>query len=106
MLLACALTVALETGFFLIIGYIDKPFIAMCICANVITNLTLNLLITVLYRFGADISVAVYPLEILAVAAEYVLYSLIKRRSWSLFLLTLAANVISYCAGLAIFGSV
>ena len=32
---ACALTVAAETGFFLLLGYRDRMFAAACVCANV-----------------------------------------------------------------------
>lgn len=48
----------------------------------------------------------VYPLELAVVAAEYSVYALACGRSRRLFLLTLAANVLSYSLGLLIFGHV
>ena len=49
---------------------------------------------------------AVYPLEAAVVAAEYAVYAYACGRSKKLFWLTLAANVLSYCLGLILFGHV
>lgn len=103
---ACALTVAAETGFFLLLGYRDRMFAAACVCANVATNLSLNLLLWRLTEAGAPAAVWIYPLESAAVLAEYAVYAALRGPSWKLFGLTAAANAISYGLGLVIYGPV
>ena len=102
MLWACLITVAVETAFFALVGYRDVWFLALCACANAATNLTLNLLL------GAISNTAfwVYPLEVCVVAVEYVIYALYEGRGRKLLLLTCAANVLTYLAGVFIFGHV
>ena len=102
LLWACLITVMVETAFFALVGYRDGWFIALCACANAATNLTLNLLLGLI----VNTSFWVYPLELGVVAVEYVIYALYEGRSGKLFFLTLAANVLTYIAGLLIFGHV
>lgn len=102
MLWACLITVVVETAFFVLVGYRDGWFLTLCACANAATNLTLNLLLGVII----NASFWVYPLELGVVAVEYVIYALYEGRSGKLFLLTLAANVLTYVAGILIFGHV
>lgn len=97
--LACALTVLIETPFLALFGYRKRDELIVIVCANVITNLLLNLLLA--FRPGAIR--AVLLLEAAAVAAEYGIYALAFGRSRRLFLLTLAANALSYTLGLLIF---
>ena len=103
---ACLLTVAIETLFFAIIGYRDRVFLLLCVLANVATNLSLNLILQLLYTFGLRLSFVVYPLELLAVAAEYMIFAAIRGRSPRLLLFTFAANALSYGIGLLLFGHV
>lgn len=104
--IACLLTILIETAFFLIFGYRSKSFVIVCICVNAATNLSLNLIIWILYWLNVNLTVAVYPLELLVVAVEYIVYSALEGRSGKLFLLTLSANLVSYCAGLILFGHI
>lgn len=99
--LACLLTVAIEGGFFAALGYRDRFSLTVIVCANVITNLLLNL--AILFAFSSDPGLWIYPLEAAVVAAEYVVYRAAFGRGRKLFLLTLAANCLSYGAGLLIF---
>ncbi len=103
LLLACALTISLETLFFLLIGWRDRRFLLLCVSANALTNLCLNLLIALLARLGLWSYWLVLPLELLVVAAEYAIYAIVKERGWKLLLLTAAANAISYTIGLLLF---
>lgn len=103
--LACALTVLLETGFLSLLVSREASFLAVCALANTATNLALNLTLARAAGF-VDITWFVYPLEAAAVLAEYGVYTLVLGRSRRLFLLTLAANLLSYGAGLLIFGHV
>ena len=96
----CLLTMALETGFFALTGYRDRAFLALCLCVNAATNLTLNLLLGFL-PFTPQV---VYPLELAVLALEYLAYGLALGRSRRLFWLTAAANVLSYCLGGLIYG--
>ena len=43
--LACGMTMAMETAYFLLIGYRDRDFLIVCLAANAATNLTLNLIL-------------------------------------------------------------
>ena len=98
--LACLLTVVVETAFFAAFGYRDRYALTVIVCVNVVTNLLLNLLIWLL---GGSVGAWIYGLEVLVVAAEYAVYAAAFRPGWKLFLLTLAANCISYGLGLLIF---
>lgn len=104
LLWAALLTVAVETVFLAITYRRDAAFLVLCAALNVATNLALNLLLTCLPRDG--LHWLVYPLELAVVAVEYAVYAYACGRSKKLFLLTLAANVLSYCLGLALFGHV
>ena len=102
MLYACLITCAVETAFFALVGYRELSFLLLCVCANAATNLSLNLLLGVL----PNISFWVYPLEVGVVLAEYAAYALYHGRSRRLFLLTLAANALTYLLGILIYGHV
>ena len=101
MILACLLTVLIETPFLALCGYRKRDDLIIIVCANIITNLLLNLAIAIVFRGypGGWI----YPMEGAVVAAEFMIYSSAFGRSMKLFLLTLAANCLSYGIGLAIF---
>ena len=99
--LACALTVLIEGGFFALLGYRSRFALTVIVCANVVTNLLLNLCIALLFS-GAP-GAWVYLLEAFVVAAEYAVYAIAFGKSRKLFVLTLAANCLSYGAGALIF---
>lgn len=103
LLLSAGLTAAVET-LFLAAYRRGAAFLGLCAAVNVASNLTLNLVLAFLPR--AALTWLVYPLELAVVAAEYSVYALACGRSRRLFLLTLAANVLSYSLGLLIFGHV
>lgn len=100
LLLVCALTVLIETPLFFAAGYRDRDSLLVVVCANIVSNLTLNLCVRLLFP---ERGAAEYALEATAVAAEYAVYSLAFGRSRRLFLLTLAANCLSYGIGLLLF---
>ena len=102
---ACVLTVVIETAFLALCGYRSAAFLALCVCVNIVTNILLNLSIVPLAKM-VDITYFVYVLEAAVVAAEYFVYTLTEGRSRRLFLLTLAANALSYGAGLFIYGHI
>ena len=97
--LACALTVLIETPFLALWGYRKRDEVIIVVCANVVTNLLLNLL---LWRVPSLYGPAVYALEALVVAVEYGVYRLAFGPRCGLFWLTLAANALSYGLGLLI----
>ena len=98
-LLACLLTVVLEGAFLTLCGYRDRFSLTVVVCANIITNLLLNL---ALWRFPGAYT-WILPLELCVVAAEYAIYAVAFGQSWKLFFLTLAANCISFGVGLLFF---
>ena len=93
--LACVLTMAIETAYFLLIGYRGKEFVTVCLAMNEATNLTLNL---ILQNTGFQGRLIVL-LEILAVGAEYAVYSLVRRPSKALLMHTVIANLLSFSIG-------
>ncbi|MEG2008382.1 MAG: hypothetical protein RR055_06110 [Oscillospiraceae bacterium] len=103
--IACILTVFLETAFLALCGLRNRAFLAVCVCANTATNLSLNLLLGAMAG-TVNITYFVYLSEAAVIAAEYIVYALVEGRSKRLFLLTLAANALSYGAGLIIYGHV
>lgn len=104
LLWAALLTVAVETVFFAVTYRRDAAFLVLCAALNIATNLALNLLLSCLPQ--GELHWLIYPLELAVVAIEYAVYAYACGRSKKLFLLTLAANVLSYCLGLALFGHV
>lgn len=104
LLWAALLTVAVETVFLAIAYRRDAAFLVLCAALNIATNLALNLLLSCLPQ--GELHWLIYPLELAVVAIEYAVYTYACGGSKKLFLLTLAANVLSYCIGLALFGHV
>lgn len=104
LLWAALLTVVVETVFLAVTYRRDAAFLVLCAALNIATNLALNLLLSCLPQ--GELYWLIYPLELAVVAIEYAVYAYACGRSKKLFLLTLAANVLSYCIGLALFGHV
>jgi|LAHS01.1.fsa_nt_gb hypothetical protein len=97
--LGALLTVAIETGFFACFGFRDRRFILACIFVNLATNFSLNYFL--LYGTGSlNYETALLIGEILVVLAEAGVYLTIKPKQWELIPLTLAANIVSFLAGL------
>ena len=92
-LIACAVTVIVETFFFWLNRYRKAEQLAVIACANVVTNLTLNLLLV--YVLPAT-PLVIILLELAVLAAEYCCYALAFGRSGKLFMLTLIANLITF----------
>ena len=99
--LACLLTVVIEGAFLAAFGYHSRFALTVIVCANVVTNLLLNLLIWL--AFPAGTGAWIYLMEAVVVAAEYGIYAIAFGKGWKLFFLTLAANCLSYGLGLLIF---
>ncbi len=95
--LACLLTVLIETPFLALWGWRGRRELAVIVCANVLTNLLLNLsfLLGLPYRPGW-----IAAGELLVVAAEYAIYARAFGGSRRLLLLTLLANCLSFGFGL------
>lgn len=97
---ACALTVVIEAPFLMLCGYRGKTAATVIVCTNVVTNLLLNMLLV--YLLG-PVGSWIYALEGLVVLSEYGIYAQFFKSGLRLFLLTLAANCLSYGLGLLIF---
>ena len=96
--LACIITVVVETALFWAAGYRKKEDLAIVALANVITNLTLNLMTN--FIPGASALAAVLALECAVVVCEYLIYRSAFGGSAKLFVLTFAANSLTYGLGL------
>lgn len=99
LLLACLLTVAVETPFLMLFGYRDRNAVSIIVLLNVITNLLLNLTLALIGKTWLSALI----LECLVVAAEYCVYAYAFGRGRRLFFLTLGANVLSCGIGLILF---
>ena len=93
---ACLLTVAIETALFAFFGYRNRNAVVIVICANVITNLLLNLTLFLLPDYR---SILVPAGEIAVVLTEYCIYAAAFGHSGKLFVLTAMANALSYMTG-------
>ena len=98
--LVCALTVLIETPFLALFGYRARDELTVIVCANVLTNLLVNLSLALFLPANA---MSIFILESAAVLMEYTAYALAFGRSQRLFLLTLAANCLSFGLGLLLF---
>ena len=98
--LACFLTVLIETPVLWLFGMRSRDAVTLAVCANVVTNLLLNLALRFVVRSSA---LSVLTGEALVVLAEYAVYALAFGRSRRLLLLTLLANALSFSLGLLIF---
>lgn len=93
---ACSLTVAIETALFALFGYRNKNAVVIVICANVITNLLLNLTLYILPKYRGMLVPAG---EFAVVITEYCIYAAAFGHSGRLFGLTALANAASYAGG-------
>ena len=98
---ACVLTVIIEVPFLWLFGYRSKADVTVTVCANVITNLLLNICIRLV--FSGQPGAWVWPLEGIVVVSEYAIYAYAFAPSMRLALLTLTANGLSYGIGCLIF---
>jgi hypothetical protein len=111
---AAILTVVIEAAFLFITVRVSTvrgggAFAAAVVLANLATNLTLQLVVLILARFAGLKGIMwliIYPLEALAVFAEYGIYRSVLTPSKWLLLLTLIANAVSYCVGALLFGHI
>ena len=98
--LACVLTILIETPFLARFGYRSKDEITVIVCANAVTNLLLNLGLSMfIIKRGALLILA----EIAVALSEYAVYALAFGASGRLFFLTLAANFLSYILSYPLF---
>ena len=101
-LLACVITVVVETAIFMTAGYRRNDDALIVALANVVTNLTLNLFLT--FVPAAARSPWILILELLVVAVEYLIYRAAFSGSLKLFILTFAANAATYLIGVLLQG--
>ena len=98
--LACVLTVLVEAAFLALFGYRDAFSVTVIVCANILTNLSLNLVLGVFGLGGWWL----LPLELAVAAAEFAIYAKAFEPSRRLFALTFAANALSFGIGCVLFG--
>ena len=97
---ACALTVLIETVFLALLGYRDRFSVTVIVCANVVTNLVLNMVLAI---FPGGVGWWILAMEVVVAQAEYVIYALAFGASGRLFGLTYGANALSFAVGLLLF---
>ena len=104
LLIACGLTVAVETVFFYAVGRRKPLFLLLCAAANAATNLALNLLLLHLAAVGADLALLIYPLEAAVVLLEFFIFSAYEKGGEKLLFQAFLANALSYGIGVGLFG--
>ena len=97
---ACALTVLIETMLFILCGIRSRNGITAVICANIVTNLAMNLSFRLFLPFTPLSAAAA---EILVTAAEYAIYTRVFGASRRLLPVTALANALSCGAGVLLF---
>ncbi|MBR0342714.1 MAG: hypothetical protein IJH64_10820 [Oscillospiraceae bacterium] len=98
--LACLLTVAIEGAFFCVLGLRSWYAGTVIVCANIITNIVLNLFLSLTGWYSA---IPLIILEALVVLAEYWIYSKAFGGSNKLLIQTVIANILSFTIGLLVF---
>lgn len=96
-----ALTLVLETGYFLLTGKRDRKDLLLLIMVNILTNPVVVLVywLAALYTRINRVAVIV-PLELAAVLVEGIYYKKYGRSFKRPYLFALTANVFSYGVGL------
>ena len=98
-----ALTLVLETVFFLVIGKRNKMDLLLLLLVNIITNPVVVLIYRILVIFVELRSfLIIIPLEILAVLTEGFYYKKYGRSFKRPYVFSLCANAFSYLTGLVL----
>ena len=98
--LALGLTLALEIGFFFVMGKRNLRDMRLVLLANILTNPPMVLLYWLVAYYTSWPPVAVIiPLEVLAVLVEGYYYSKYGREFCRPYLFSAAANAFSFVAG-------
>jgi hypothetical protein len=102
-LAASFLTVIIELCILILFKYHNKDLILLVVFANIATNLSVNLILSLLYTWVSMEPIFLYfiigILEMMIVGIEYFLYTQITRQSRRLFLMVVIANLISFILG-------
>ena len=93
---ACLLTVLIECSFLALFGYRDRYSLTVTASANVLTNLTMNLVFRLFVRRTVPLLLLA---EVCVTAAEAGIYAAAFGASKKLALLTVSANVLSFALG-------
>ena len=98
-----AMTIVLETGFFLLTGKRNKKDLLLVVLVNVLTNpvVVLSYLLLMLYT-GLNTVIILIPLEIFAVLTEGYYYKKYGRTFKRPYLFSIAANMFSFWTGVVI----
>ena len=101
LLLACVVTVIVETALFWLFGYRSRDEILIVVCTNVITNLLLNLVLSGIF-FSVSGRMIVIG-ELVVIAVETAIYAFAFGRFGKVLALTILANLLSVFLGLLLF---
>ena len=104
--MACFLTVLIETVFLTLFGLRNKEHAPVIICVNIVSNIALNLLLSVLpIEYGKSwlsMLIPLIALEATVVFSEYFVYRAAFGNLNRLFLKTVFANLLSLLLGGAV----
>lgn len=100
MILACLLTVAIETPLMYLFGYRSKDHIIVVICANCATNLILNSLLAIV---RPESTVLLWLLEAAVVISEWLIYKDVFGPSRGLLAKVFLCNLVTALTGFLLF---
>ena len=103
LIISLLLTIALETGFFLLTGKRDKKDFLLAVLVNILTNPVVVLSYYILVTYTSyNIHVIIIPLELFAIITEGYYYKKYGRTFRRPYLFSAAANMFSYWIGVII----
>ena len=98
-----ALTIAIESGFSVLIGIRNKKDLLLVIMVNVLTNPIVVLLYWIaVYYTNWNTVLVIIPLELFAVLTEGFYYKKYAQKIKRPFIFSIAANAVSYSIGFII----
>ena len=103
---AILLTLIIEIPILFIMGFRKKDIVIIGILINIVTNYAINV---VMYQLKYVVTPEYYgywifPLEVAVVCIEFFVMSFFTDKKPKLFFTVISANIVSYFAGVLIFG--
>lgn len=97
LLAAAALTILIETVFYIVVGYRSRVFLTACVLINFITNVPLNFTLALMPENWGLILLC--PLEIAIIFIEWGVLRLFTTKRRGLAALVFLANLLSFTVG-------
>ena len=93
------LTVIIETSFFYMFGYRTKKFILVCVIINILTNISLNLILYFFFKDSSYYYLYALIFELIVILIEATSYMVFNKKDYKLIPLTVSSNALSFLVG-------